>query len=220
MDLIIEAMSNKFEITGSPMTAQFFGNAGLEHMQKYGTTADHFAKIAYKNHKHSVNNPYAQFQKEYTLEQVKKSPQVHEYLTRLQCSPTSDGSAAAVLASEEFVRRNGLEAQAVEIVGMEMTTDPAASFSGSMISAIGFDMTKLAADKLFAKSPFKPQDVDVVELHDCFAPNELITYEALGLCPVGKGGELVDRGDNTYGGKYVINPSGGLISKGHPLGRS
>jgi len=219
MDLIISTMSKKFEITKAPMTAQFFGNAGIEHMQKYGTKAEHFAKIAYKNHKHSVNNPYAQFQEEYTLDQIINAPKVHEYLTRTQCSPTSDGSAAAVLASEDFVRRNGLEAQAVEIVGMEMTTDPVGSFAtGSMISAIGFDMTKLAADRLFAKSPYKPQDVDVIELHDCFAPNELITYEALGLCPVGKGGELVDRGDNTYGGKYVINPSGGLISKGHPLG--
>lgn len=202
------------------MTPQFFGNAGIEHMQKYGTKPEHFAKIAYKNHKHSVNNPYAQFQQEYSMEQILKSPQVHAYLTRLQCSPTSDGSAAAVLASEDFVRRNGLEAQAVEIVGMEMTTDPATSFtSGSMMNVVGYDMTKLAADRLFAKSQFKPTDVDVIELHDCFSANELITYEALGLCPPGKAGELIDRGDNTYGGKYVINPSGGLISKGHPLGK-
>lgn len=219
MDKHIELMSRHFDITGAPMTAQLFGNAGIEHMKKYNTKPEHFAKIAQKNHKHSVNNPYAQFQEEYSLQQVQSSPQVHEFLTRLQCSPTSDGSAAAILASEDFVRRNRLESKAVEIVGMEMTTDPATTFSNnSMISAIGYDMTKLAADRLFAKTQHKPQDVDVIELHDCFSTNELITYEALGLCGVGQGGTLVDRGDNTYGGKFVINPSGGLISKGHPLG--
>lgn len=219
MDKHIELMSNHFDITGAPMTAQLFGNAGLEHIKKYGTKPEHFAKIAQKNHKHSVNNPYAQFQEEYSLQQVQTSPQVHEFLTRLQCSPTSDGSAAAILATEDFVRRNRLESKAVEIVGMEMTTDPASTFtSNSVISVIGYDMTKLAADRLFAKTQTKPQDVDVIELHDCFSTNELITYEALGLCGVGQGGALVDRGDNTYGGKYVINPSGGLISKGHPLG--
>lgn len=213
MDKHIELMSREYEITGAPMTAQMFGNAGIEHMRKYGTKPEHFAKIAQKNHKHSVNNPYAQFQEEYTLQQVQNSPQVHDFLTRLQCSPTSDGSAAAILASEAFVRRNRLESRAIEIVGMEMTTDPSTTFNGSMLNVIGYDMTKLAADRLFAKSKLKPQDVDVIELHDCFSTNELITYEALGLCGLGEGGKLVDRGDNTYGGKYVINPSGGLISK-------
>ncbi|XP_031632314.1 non-specific lipid-transfer protein [Contarinia nasturtii] len=219
MDKHIEIMSNNFDITDSPITAQLFGNAGIEHMRKYGTKAEHFAKIAVKNHKHSVNNPYAQFQEEFTLEQIQNSPQVHDFLTRLQCSPTSDGSAAAVLASEDFIRRNRLESKAVEIVGMEMTTDPSSTFkNNNVISIIGFDMTKMCADRLFAKTQCKPHEVDVIELHDCFSTNELITYEALGLCEVGKGGTLVDSGDNTYGGKYVINPSGGLISKGHPLG--
>lgn len=219
MDKHIELMSNKYDITGAPMTAQMFGNAGIEHMEKYGTQAEHFIKIAHKNHKHSVNNPYAQFQQEYSLADISKSPRVHEILTRLQCSPTSDGSAACVVASEEFVRRHGLERQAVEIVGLEMTTDPPTTFSeGSMIKAIGYDMTKLAADRLFAKTNYTRDDVDVIELHDCFSTNELITYEALGLCPPGKGGVIVDNNDNTYGGKWVINPSGGLISKGHPLG--
>lgn len=210
VDKHIEQMSDHFDITEAPMTAQMFGNAGIEHMQKYGTKPEHFAKIAYKNHKHSVNNPYAQFQKEYTLEEVQKSPQVHDFLTRLQCSPTSDGSAAVILANEDFVRRNRLESKAVEIVGMEMTTDPAATFAkNSIISVIGYDMTKLAADRLFAKAKLRPEDVDVIELHDCFSVNELITYEALGLCAPGEGKILVDRGDNTYGGKYVVNPSGG-----------
>uniref|UniRef100_A0A6B2ECI7 Sterol carrier protein 2 n=1 Tax=Phlebotomus kandelakii TaxID=1109342 RepID=A0A6B2ECI7_9DIPT len=215
----LETMGNLHDITGSPITAQLFGNAGLEHMKKFGTTPEHFAKIAWKNHKHSVNNPYSQFQDEYTLEQIQKSPSVHGYLTKLQCCPTSDGSAACILASEAFVKSHGLESQAVEIVGMEMATDlPSTFHEKSMMKVVGYDMTRLAAQKLFDKAGCKPTDVQVVELHDCFSANELITYEALGLCPPGKAGELIDRGDNTYGGKYVINPSGGLISKGHPLG--
>lgn len=192
MDKHLEIMSESFEITGAPITAQLFGNAGIEHMRKYGTKPEHFAKIAWKNHKHSVNNPYAQFQQEYSLQDILNAPQVYEFLTRLQCSPTSDGSAAVVLASEQFIRQHRLEANAVEIVGMEMATDPASSLSdNSMIKVIGHDMTKLAADRLFAKTKYKPQDIDVIELHDCFSSNELITYEALGLCPPGKGGELV-----------------------------
>lgn len=219
MEKHVEVMSTMADLEGAPMACQFFSNAGLEHMKKYGTKAEHFAKIAYKNHKHSVNNPYSQFQDEYTLEQIMKSPKVHGVITKLQCCPTSDGSAACVLASEEFVRRHGLEAQAVEIVGMEMATDSESTFKGqSLMKIAGYDMTKNAAEKLFAKTNYKPQDVNVIELHDCFSANELITYEALGLCEPGKAGEMIDRGDNTYGGKYVINPSGGLISKGHPLG--
>lgn len=201
------------------VSAQLFGNAGLEHMKKYGTKPEHFAKIAYKNHKHSVNNPYSQFQDEYTLEQIQKSPMIHEPLTKLQCCPTSDGSACCILASEEFVKAHGLQAQAIEIVGMEMATDFPSTFNEkSSIKLVGYDMTKNAAAKLFSKANYKPQDVDVVELHDCFAANELITYEALGLCGEGKAKDMIDAGDNTYGGKYVVNPSGGLISKGHPLG--
>ncbi|KAG8518928.1 Non-specific lipid-transfer protein, partial [Galemys pyrenaicus] len=134
-------------------------------------------------------------------------------------SPTSDGAAAAVLASEAFVQKYGLQSKAVEILAQEMVTDFPSSFKeNSVIKAVGYDMSKEAATKCYMKSGLKPTDIDVIELHDCFSPNELITYEALGLCPEGQGGKLVDRGDNTYGGKWVINPSGGLISKGHPLG--
>lgn len=166
-----------------------------------------------------LNFSYSQFRDEYTLEQIMGAGSVYDYLTKLQCCPTSDGSAAAILASEEFVKRHGLEGQAVEIVGIEMATDVPSTFQEkSMMKVAGYDMTKIAAEKLFAKTNYKPTDVNVVELHDCFSANELITYEALGLCAPGKAGELIDRGDNTYGGKYVINPSGGLISKGHPLG--
>ncbi|CAK9829078.1 Sterol carrier protein 2 [Anthophora retusa] len=219
MDKHVELMSDMAGMNESPMTAQMFGNAGLEHMKKYGTKPEHFAKIAYKNHLHSINNPYSQFQEKYTLEQIMKSPTVFGPLTKLQCCPTSDGSAAVILANEDFVHKHKLESQAVEIVAMEMVTDLNTTFSEkSFIKLVGYDMTKSAAEKVYAQTSYKPKDVDVIELHDCFSTNELITYEALSLCPPGQGGKLVDAGDNTYGGKYVINPSGGLISKGHPLG--
>jgi len=125
-----------------------------------------------------------------------------------------------VLCSEKFLREHPqLKDQAVEIIGMQLGTDfPSAFNEKSNIKMIGFDMIQSIAGKLYKETGLGPNDVQVIECHDCFAPNELITYEALGLCPVGKGGEIVDRGDNTYGGKWVINPSGGLISKGHPIG--
>ncbi|XP_013775097.1 non-specific lipid-transfer protein-like [Limulus polyphemus] len=219
MDKHIRLLSSIQVVEPAPMTAQMFGGAGLEHSKKYGTTQQHFAKIAWKNHKHSTNNPYSQFQKEYTLEEIMNSPVIFGPLTKLQCCPTSNGAAAAILVSEDFVHQHRLEKQAVEILGMEMATDIPSTFEEkSCIKLVGFDMTKKAADTLYQKTGLTPAQVDVIELHDCFSTNELITYEALGLCEIGKGGELVDSGNNTYGGKYVINPSGGLISKGHPLG--
>ncbi|TWW72782.1 sterol carrier protein 2 isoform X2 [Takifugu flavidus] len=219
MDKHMEVMINCYGMAAAPAAPQMFGNAGREHMEKYGTKPEHFAKIAWKNHKHSTNNPYSQFQDEYSLEQVINSRKVFEYLTLLQCCPTSDGAGAAVLASEAFVRKHHLESQAVEIVAQEMATDTSSTFEeNSCMKMVGYDMTRLAATKCFEAAGLRPSDVDVVELHDCFSANELITYEALGLCAEGKAGEMIDRGDNTYGGKFVINPSGGLISKGHPLG--
>uniref|UniRef100_A0A673AUX8 Sterol carrier protein 2 n=1 Tax=Sphaeramia orbicularis TaxID=375764 RepID=A0A673AUX8_9TELE len=219
MDKHMEVMINRYGMVAAPPAPQMFGNAGREHMEKYGTKPEHFAKIAWKNHKHSTNNPYSQFQDEYSLEQVQNSRKVFEYLTLLQCCPTSDGAGAAVLASEAFVKNHHLENQAVEIVAQEMVTDLSSTFDeNSCIKMVGFDMSRSAAKKCFEAAGLTPMDVDVVELHDCFSANELITYEALGLCPEGKAGELIDRGDNTYGGKFVVNPSGGLISKGHPLG--
>ncbi len=203
----------------SPPAAQVFGNAGREHMERYGSTPEQFAKIGYKNHKHSVNNPYSQFQDEYTLEQIQAAPMIYEPLTKLQCCPTSDGSGAAILASEEFVKSHGLEGQAIEIVGQAMTTDNETTLSDrSCISLAGADMTRRAAQKVYEESGLGPEDVDVIELHDCFSANELITYEALGLCGEGKAGQLIDDEAVTYGGQWVVNPSGGLISKGHPLG--
>lgn len=219
MDKHVELMVNKEGLVAAPVTPQMFGNAGKEHMKKYGTKPDHFAKIAYKNHLHSVDNPLSQFRTKYTLEEIKNSKMIFDPLTKLQCCPTSDGSAAAVLVSEEFVKKHGLEDKAVEILGMEMATDLGSTFNeNSSIKLVGYDMTKTAAKKLFQKTGMSPRDVQVVELHDCFSVNELLTYEGLGLCAEGQGGQLVDRGDTTYGGKWVVNPSGGLISKGHPLG--
>jgi acetyl-CoA acetyltransferase len=203
----------------APPAAQFFGNAGREHMEKYGSTPEQFAKIGWKNHKHSVNNPYSQFQDEYSLEDILNAPMVYEPLTKLQCCPTSDGAGAAILASESFVKKHGLKDQAVEILGMAMTTDFASSFDEkSSIKLVGSDMTKAAAQQVYEQSGLGPENLDVVELHDCFSANEMITYEALGLCPEGKAGAFVDSGAQTYGGQVVVNPSGGLISKGHPLG--
>lgn len=219
LDKHLKVLSNNCPIVAAPMAAQMFGAAGQEHMTKYGTTKEHFAKIAQKNHRHSVHNQNSQNNHEYTLQEILDAPLVYGPLTRLQCCPTSNGAAAAVLASQRFVEQNGLQAQAIEIVGLEMATDPHTSLSeNSCIKMVGFDMTKNAATRLYQKTSITAHDVDVVELHDCFSTNELITYEALGLCEEGKGAELVDANDNTYGGKYVINPSGGLISKGHPLG--
>lgn len=215
----VMALTEVAELEAAPMAPQLFGNAGVEHMKKYGTTPLHLAKIAHKNHRHSTNNPYSQFQEEYSLEQIINSPKVAGPLTKLQCCPTSDGAGAAVLASEDFVIAHGLQDQAVEIVAMEMTTDFDSTFSDqSAMKIVGYDMTKAAANRVFKTAGMTAADVDVVELHDCFSANELITYEALGLCGEGEAGHFIDSGNNTYGGKHVVNPSGGLISKGHPLG--
>lgn len=201
-----------------PPAPWMFGAAGREHMQQYGSTAEHFAKIGYKNHKHSVNNPYAQFQDEYSLDDILASRMIYDPLTKLQCSPTSDGSGAAILASEDFVDKHGLADQAVEIVGQAMTTDFENSFDGSCKALIGYHMNVAAAQHVYVQSGLGPEDFQVIELHDCFSANELLLYEALGLCPEGEAAKLIDNGDTTYGGRWVVNPSGGLISKGHPLG--
>ncbi|MFP6605149.1 MAG: lipid-transfer protein [Myxococcota bacterium] len=218
LDKHMKVMVDERGFTPAPAAPQMFGNAGIEHMEKYGTTPEQFAKIGWKNHKHSVNNPYSQFQDEYSLEDILNARTVFGPLTKLQCCPTSDGAGAAIVASEDFVKKHGLEDQAVEILGMAMTTDFPSSYEKSMIKMVGSDMTKAAGEKVYEQSGFGPENVDVVELHDCFSCNEMITYEGLGLCPEGKGGEFVDSGAQTYGGQVVVNPSGGLISKGHPLG--
>ena len=217
MDKHVKAMAEISEFA-FPAAPWMFGAAGREHMKQYGTTAEHFAKIGYKNHKHSVNNPYAQFQDEYTLDDILAAKVIYEPLTKLQCSPTSDGSGAAILASESYVDSHGLVGQAVEIVGQAMTTDFTSTFDGSAKGLIGHDMNVQAAQRVYDQSGLGPEDFQVIELHDCFSANELLLYEALGLCGPGEAAKLIDNGDTTYGGRWVVNPSGGLISKGHPLG--
>src|SRR5271167_30942 len=216
-------MARMFEIRSpeeSPFAPQMFGNAGRDHMDKYGSTPEHYAWIGWKNHKHSVNNPYAQFQEEYSLEDIKAARMIHEPLTKLQCSPTSDGAAAAIVASERFVDEHELWPQAIEIAGQAMVTDLASTFDENTdcIKIVGYDMSREAARQAYEEAQVGPEDIQVIELHDCFSANELITYEALGLAEEGHGHELVDAEDTTYGGRWVVNPSGGLISKGHPLG--
>ncbi|MFF7233567.1 beta-ketoacyl synthase N-terminal-like domain-containing protein [Streptomyces sioyaensis] len=213
----VMAAAHGFEQT--PPTAQLFGNAAREHMARYGTTAEQLAAVGAKNHRHSVDNPYAQFREAYTVEEVLAAKTIHRPLTRLQCSPTSDGAAAAVVVSERFVGEHGLADRAVEIAAQAMTTDTGDSFaSGSCIDVVGRPMSRAAARQAYAAGGLGIEDVDVIELHDCFSVNELLTYEALGMCAEGDSGKLVADGATTYGGRWVVNPSGGLISKGHPLG--
>ncbi|MEV6838662.1 lipid-transfer protein [Streptomyces sp. NPDC051133] len=212
----VMAARHGFEAT--PPTAQIFGDAAREHMERYGTTEAQLAAVAAKNHRHSAHNPYAQFRDVYEVGDILASRTVHRPLTKLQCSPTSDGAAAAVVVSERFAGRrpaNGL----VEIAGQAMATDTEESFaSGSCIDVVGQPMSREAARQAYERAGLGIEDVHVIELHDCFSVNELLTYEALGLCATGESGKLIESGATTYGGRWVVNPSGGLISKGHPLG--
>ncbi|TPQ17321.1 lipid-transfer protein [Streptomyces sporangiiformans] len=213
----VMAARHGFEMT--PPTAQIFGNAAREHMEKYGTTEAQLAAVGAKNHRHSAGNPYAQFQDVYSVDEILAARVVHRPLTKLQCSPTSDGAAAALVVSERFVERHGLDGKAVEIAGQAMTTDTGESFaSGACVDVVGQPMSRAAARQVYERTGLGIEDVDVVELHDCFSINELLTYEALGMCAPGESGKLVESGATTYGGRWVVNPSGGLISKGHPLG--
>jgi acetyl-CoA acetyltransferase len=215
-DAVTDKLVGKPEI---PLALRYFGGAGLAHMEKYGTPLDAFAKIRAKASRHAVNNPLALFRKELSTQDVLDAPMIWPgVMTRLMaCAPTC-GAAAAVLVSEDFARKRGLKTD-VYIAAQAMTTDRASTFdSNDMMRVVGYDMSREAAAKVYAEAGVGPEDLDVVELHDCFAHNELITYEALGLCPEGGADKFISEGDNTYGGKVVTNPSGGLLSKGHPLG--
>jgi len=207
------------DVSHLPQALRTFGGAGREHMQKYGTTLETFAAIRAKASRHAASNPLAVFKQVVTVEDVLHDKEIWPgVMTRLMACPPTCGAAAAVLVSEEFARRKGLR-QDVRIIGQEMTTDADISFDPpSMISYAGAHMTRAAAVRLYESTGVGPEDVAVVELHDCFAHNELISYEGLGLCPEGEGEKFVRDGDNTYGGKVVTNPSGGLLCKGHPLG--
>ncbi|MCA1248537.1 lipid-transfer protein [Massilia sp. MS-15] len=202
-----------------PLALRYFGGAGLAHMEKYGTPLEAFARIRAKASRHAVNNPLALFRKEVTAQDVLDAPAIWPgVMTRLMACPPTCGAAASLLVSEDFAKRHGLRRD-VHIAAQAMTTDTPATFaSGDMMRLVGYDMSRAAAQKVYEQSGLGPEDLDVVELHDCFAHNELITYEALGLCPEGGADKFILDGDNTYGGKVVTNPSGGLLSKGHPLG--
>ena len=213
-----EAMEPLIERTEAPFAAQMFGGAGRDHMERFGTSAETFAKISVKARKHAAHNPYAVFRDQLPVEQVMASPAISDPLTRLMCCPPTCGAAAAVICTPEFAARHGLDATVV-IRAQSMTTDTASTFeSRDMRRVVGYDMSAAAAREVYEQAGIGPEDLAVVELHDCFSTNELLSYEALGLTPEGTGEKFVADDDNTYGGRVVTNPSGGLLSKGHPLG--
>jgi acetyl-CoA acyltransferase len=202
---------------GTPLAPRYFGGAGQAYADKYGMDPKVFARIAVKARSHAANNPYSVFRDPITLDDVLNAPQIYGPLTRLQCCPPTCGAAAAVLVSPGYAAKHGLRAD-VRISAQAMTTDRPSSFETDLMKLVGSDMARDAADQVYEKAGVSPEDIRVVELHDCFTTNELLTYEALRLTPEGTAEKFILDGDNTYGGRVVTNPSGGLLSKGHPLG--
>ena len=202
-----------------PLALRYFGGAGLAHMKEFGTRVETFAKIRAKASRHAANNPLALFRTVVTEEEVMASTAIWPgVMTRLMACPPTCGSAAAIVCSADFAQRHSLD-RSVRIRAQAMTTDGAATFGAhDMREVVGFSMAQAAADQVYAAAGVGPRDLVVVELHDCFAHNELLSYEALGLCARGGAEKFVCDGDNSYGGQVVTNPSGGLLSKGHPLG--
>ena len=214
-DRICEELVGQPEV---PLAIRYFGGAGMAHMDKYGTKAETFAKIRAKASRHAARNPVALFRKEVTVEEVMDSPVLIGPMTRLMACPPTCGAAAAIVCSEAFARANALDHR-VRILAQAMTTDTPSTFEArNMMQLVGYDMTRAAADQVYEAAGIGPEELDAVELHDCFATNELLTYEALRPAPEGGGEQMVEDGDNTHGGRVVTNPSGGLLSKGHPLG--
>ena len=202
----------------APRAAQFFGGAGMDYIKQYGIRPDTFGRISVKARQHAARNPLAVFRQTLKLEEVMASPTVFGPLTRYQCCPPTCGAAAAIVCSADFAKKHKLDMRVV-IAAQAMTTDTPSTFeSDDMRRVVGYDMTANAAKQVYEAAGIGPEDLDVVELHDCFTANELITYEGLGLTPEGTAEKFIVDGDNTYGGRIVTNPSGGLLSKGHPLG--
>jgi len=202
----------------APRAAQFFGGAGRDYIAQHGIRRDTFGRISVKARQHAARNPLAVFRQTLTLDEVMASPLVFDPLTRFQCCPPTCGAAAAIVCSAGFAEKHGLDMRVV-IAAQAMTTDTPSTFeSKDMRKLVGYDMTAAAARQVYEDAGIGPEELDVVELHDCFTANELITYEALGLTPEGTAERFIVEGDNTYGGRVVTNPSGGLLSKGHPLG--
>ena len=214
-----DEMTDELVDVALPLALRYFGGAGQAHMEEFGTKVETFAKIRAKASRHASNNPVALFKTVITEEEVMASPMMWPgVMTRLMACPPTCGAAAAVIVSEAFAKKHGLDAS-IRIRAQAMTTDvPAAFEARDMREVVGFSMARNCAHQVYEASGIGPQDIKVAELHDCFAHNELLTYEALGFCPVGGAEKFVVDGDNTYGGKVVTNPSGGLLSKGHPLG--
>ena len=207
------------DMNDMPQAIRTFGGAGREYMARYGCSMEAFAAVRAKASRHAANNPLALFRKILTTEDVMNDTVLLPgVMTRLMACPPTCGGAAAVLVSERFAKKHGLRSD-VQILAQAMATDTSASFEPpSMLSWVGTHMTHKAVTEVYEKAGVGPDDIDVCELHDCFAQNEVISYENLGFCPEGGAEKFVHDGDNTYGGKIVINPSGGLLSKGHPLG--
>lgn len=200
----------------APLAAQYFGGAGQEYARRYGARPETFARIASKARAHAAKNPRAVFRTPLSVDEVMQSPRIFGPLTRYQCCPPTCGAAAAIVTSPRFAAQRGL--RGVHIVAQSMTTDVGEGFASSMMNVAGYDMAVRAARMVYEAGGIDPQDVDVAELHDCFTANELISYEALQLTPAGTAEQFIEDGQNTYGGRVVTNPSGGLLSKGHPLG--
>ncbi|HXJ35735.1 MAG TPA: beta-ketoacyl synthase N-terminal-like domain-containing protein [Candidatus Eisenbacteria bacterium] len=200
-------------VIGSGLMPAVFGQAGMEHMRKYGTTAEQFAKVAVKNHHHATLNPLSQYQVETPLEQVMGARMVAYPNTLLMCCPSGDGAAAAVVVSAKKAREIGAK---VKVLASVLTSDP---WSDRDLTHPDVNtLTRNAAKKAYERAGVGPQDVGLVELHDCFATAELLHYENLGLCEDGEAGRMIDEGETTHGGRVPVNVSGGLLSKGHPLG--
>jgi sterol carrier protein 2 len=218
LDRFVAAADEAQGPTEAPMAIRLFGGAGAEHQARYGTNTETFARIAAKARRHARFNDKAIFRDPITVEQVMASQAMFGPLTRLQCCPPTCGAAAAVVVSERFARERGI-ASPVRIRAQAMATDLPSTFeTKSLMRIVGYDMTAAAARSVYQQSGIGPDDLDVVELHDCFTTNELLSYEGLGLCAEGGAEQFVVDEQNTYGGRVVTNPSGGLLSKGHPLG--
>jgi len=201
-------------VMGTGLMPGVFGQAGVEHMRKYGTTQEQFAKVAVKNHEHGVHNPYAQYQKETPLEEVMTARPIAWPNTLYMCCPTGDGAAAAILMSADKAKQ--YTTKPVWVAASVLTSDPYSERNPTM-----FDintLTRNAAKEAYTKAGIGPEDLSQVELHDCFATAELLHYENLQLCGEGEAGRMIDEGATRIGGKIPVNASGGLLSKGHPLG--
>lgn len=212
-----DAALNKFDYAPAPIALRCFGAAGKYYLDKYDAKPDIFAKVAVKTRDHAGRNPYAVFRAPITVQEVMEAPEIYGgYMTRLMACPPTCGAGAAIVVSEAFAKKHGISG-GVEIIGQAMATDTEKTWEDP-IMVIGSDMTRRAAAQVYEQAGIGPEEVDVIELHDCFTPNEVVTYEGLGLCGEGQATRLIEDGDNTYGGKFVVNPSGGLMSKGHPIG--